>query len=230
VDEVRCRSERDRLPSILELVTLVDVGNYDPAIDTDAFPGTPPGIYLSSSYVGDTEDLIWGVYFLYGLVLLDSKYEGYDIRCVRGEPLVATGPFEESVNSGERVVDDKATGLMWQGCPAGVSGDSCQQGSSTTHTWEEALSYCESLTWAGYDDWRLPDYYELSAIVNYESYEPAIDSDGFPGTPADDFWSSSPNVSDTDKAWSVGFAYGTVNIYDKTNAVDVRCVRGEYAP
>lgn len=218
-----------RLPSVRELATLVDVSRHDPAIDTDQFPNASPGISVSSSSFSNT-DLVLCVFFRYGLVLFDSKNEGYDVRCVRGEPLAATGPLEESVISGERVVDDRATGLMWQGCPAGASGDSCEQGNSSTHIWEEALSYCESLTWADYDDWRLPDYYELSTIIDYESYDPAIDTDSFPGTSSEVFWSSSSNVSDTDKAWHVDFLYGGVNIYDKTNAGDVRCVRGEYAP
>jgi hypothetical protein len=218
-----------RLPAVLELVTLVDINTYDPAIDTDEFPGDSSGLYVSSSSIDNT-DIVWCVFFRIGVVLVDSKSEGYNVRCLRGAPAGTSRPFEESVISGERVVSDEATGLMWQGCPAGVSGDACQQGSSATYTWEEAHSYCEDLTWADYDDWRLPDYYELSTIINYETYNPSIDTDGFPSTPSENFWSSSLNVGDTDRAWYVDFSFGTENVNDKTNAIDVRCARGVYAP
>ena len=33
--------------------------------------------------------------------------------------------------------------------------------------WEEALSYCETLDYAGYEDWRLPNAKELQSIVDY---------------------------------------------------------------
>jgi hypothetical protein len=33
--------------------------------------------------------------------------------------------------------------------------------------WQEALAFCQNLTTAGYDDWRLPNAKELQSIVDY---------------------------------------------------------------
>lgn len=41
--------------------------------------------------------------------------------------------------------------------------------------WCEALAYCENLTFAGHDDWRLPNIRELQSIVDYGRFTLAID-------------------------------------------------------
>ncbi|MCC6160526.1 MAG: DUF1566 domain-containing protein [Deltaproteobacteria bacterium] len=49
---------------------------------------------------------------------------------------------------------DPASGLTWQF-------ESSQQGAS----WEDATSFCEGATLAGYDDWRLPTISELRTLI-----------------------------------------------------------------
>ncbi len=39
------------------------------------------------------------------------------------------------------------------------------------------------------------------------------------------FWSSSSRADDTGRAWSVGFGYGGVYSYNKTDGTNARCVR-----
>jgi Protein of unknown function (DUF1566) len=34
-------------------------------------------------------------------------------------------------------------------------------------SWQQALAWCEDLTLAGHDDWRLPNAKELPSIVDY---------------------------------------------------------------
>lgn len=46
-------------------------------------------------------------------------------------------------------------------------------------------------------------------------------------TVANNYWSSSTNVNNTNNAWNVNFNNGNVNNNDKTNNNYVRCVRGE---
>ncbi|MBI5548961.1 MAG: DUF1566 domain-containing protein [Deltaproteobacteria bacterium] len=73
-----------RLPTVVELQSIVDFGRYDPAIDPMAFPNTPPDSFWTSSVlVGHFNDA-WVVYFAYGTVaydngLLDDNW----VRCVR---------------------------------------------------------------------------------------------------------------------------------------------------
>src|SRR6185295_7572041 len=42
-------------------------------------------------------------------------------------------------------------------------------------TWCGALAYCEGLTLAGHDDWRLPNVMELVSLVDYGRSQPAIE-------------------------------------------------------
>ena len=64
----------------------------------------------------------------------------------------------------EPVVIDRVTGLMWQGCPAGLSDSSCSTGTVAKYAWVDAVAYCDSLEWGGYGDWHLPDFYELDSL------------------------------------------------------------------
>ena len=123
-------------------------------------------------------------------------------------PLFAA--FNSATVNGDVIVTDTETGLVWQ--KTYVSGK----------TWQEALPYCESLTYAGYSDWRLPNKNELASLVNYEKYNPASD---FPDMPSNYFWSSSTYVNLTNRAWFVNFGSGGVFNYIKTNNSSVRCVR-----
>ena len=76
-------------------------------------------------------------------------------------PVLALGSGRFVRTSGSQpVVRDNTTGLIWQGCEAGLSGDSCT-GTSEEMTWEAALDYCDSLEWAGMSDWYLPGPKEL---------------------------------------------------------------------
>jgi hypothetical protein len=66
------------------------------------------------------------------------------------------------VDNGDGTVTDTCTCLMWL--------KSTEPG---TYTWQEALKHCESLEYAGHDDWRLPNGIELRSIVNYGRVNPA---------------------------------------------------------
>ena len=66
--------------------------------------------------------------------------------------------FSAEKIAGDYVVFDNNTGLRWQwqwlyGAP------------NVSYTWEEALAYCENLTYAGSSDWRLPSPEEIVSIV-----------------------------------------------------------------
>jgi len=126
-------------------------------------------------------------------------------------PLFAA--FNSSTVNGDVIVTDTEIGLVWQKTYV------------KEKTWQQALSYCESLTYAGYSDWRLPNKNELASLVNYRKYNPASD---FPDMPSEDFWSSTTYVQKFDPsyaAWSVGFYKGNVDHGYMTYDYYVRCVR-----
>ncbi|MBP5434966.1 DUF1566 domain-containing protein [bacterium] len=198
-----------RLPTPKELLTIVDNSKYNPAIDTTYFPNTPSSYFWSSSTFVYYTDAAWYVDFNYGYVYNDYKTNSYYVRCVRGAAL-PTGSFTSTTVQGDVIVTDTETGLVWQ--KTYVSGK----------TWQQALSYCESLTYAGYSDWRLPNKNELASLINYEKDSPASD---FPDMLSTGFWSSSNHVGKIDGAWFVNFDDGLVGSSYKTSNGNVRCVR-----
>lgn len=111
------------------------------------------------------------------------------------------------------IVLDKITGLVWQ-----------RSVSAASYTWTEAKSYCEGLSLAGFSDWRLPTRIELVSLVTGE-WNPSIDRDAFPSTPAVEFWSSSPSAAFPSTAWVVEFAYASTQGASMTSKFRARCVR-----
>ena len=62
---------------------------------------------------------------------------------------------------------------------------------------------------AGFDDWRAPSVDELFALADRTRVRPAIDTEYFPDTPNDWFWSNTPYAGDpSDCAWFVYFGSG----------------------
>ncbi|MFI3195587.1 MAG: DUF1566 domain-containing protein, partial [Methylococcaceae bacterium] len=76
-----------------------------------------------------------------------------------------------------------------------------------------------------YSDWRLPNIAELQTIVERDNYYPAINTELFPNTPSDVFWSSSPYVGYASSAWGVYFSSGLVDSSYRGSAFPVRLVR-----
>ncbi len=72
-----------RLPSVLELQSIVDYGSSNPAINGAAFPGTNASSYWSASSYAASSTPAWHVSFLNGHVLANDKTDSYYVRCVR---------------------------------------------------------------------------------------------------------------------------------------------------
>ncbi len=121
----------------------------------------------------------------------------------------ATGcPSERRfVDNGNGTVTDTCTGLMWQQNTADVNEDG-QSTFDDSIQWCNAMIYCENLSFAGHDDWRLPNIRELQSIVDYGRVNPSIDPvfDALSST----YWSSTSNVSHLDLGWYVVFGRGFV--------------------
>jgi hypothetical protein len=105
-------------------------------------------------------------------------------------------------------VRDTLTNLVWQ-----------RQASATTMTWTAAKIYCSS---AGL---RLPTVKELFSIVDFVVSPPHIDKKAFPSTPAESFWTSSPDAGYCGAAWVVQFDYGLWSNTQESATYRVRCVR-----
>jgi hypothetical protein len=96
--------------------------------------------------------------------------------------------INEFTNNGDSTISDNATGLMWM-----------KFDSDSTMNWEEALAYAESMEFAEYSDWRLPDVKELQSIVDYSR------SPGTTGSAAIDPLFSTTQI--TNEAGQIDYGY-----------------------
>jgi len=197
-----------RLPSRRELVSVL---NYiQDEADTTYFQSSGSDYWSSTTSVVSSDVAWWlmGNRVIYGSGGDSALY----VRCVRG----SSWGQNSFVDNGDGTVTDNMSGLIWQQYDDGVA-----------RNWEEALAYCEGLTFAGSSDWRLPDIKELESLVyinssNETPFLPAIDSTYFPTTQTDKYWSS---TSDYYSTWIVDFATGWVDREDKASFKFSRCLR-----
>ena len=95
-------------------------------------------------------------------------------------------------------------------------------------TWENAKARCEALTYGGYE-WRLPTMKELLSITDHDRYSPALNSYYFRNLSDEVFWSSTPNLSETeyDEMWVLYSGNGGTNAYSLTSTSPyIACVSG----
>jgi hypothetical protein len=218
-----------RLPAIEELLKIVDAGSSKPAIDMGTFPGTPSQWFWTSTVdQSNPQNSAWYVDFNYGSTLTYYQPDNTTraVRCVRGATASAAD-FSKNLNiPDEPVVSHNNTGLMWQGCLAGQSGEDCTGGSLSSVVWKSSLRYCNTLNWGGYDDWRLPNRNELLSIVDFARGLPSINPTVFPNTPSESCWTSTTQISDPSYGWLINFGYGRIDYASKPYVYRVRCVRG----
>ncbi|MGE4319523.1 MAG: DUF1566 domain-containing protein [Deferribacterales bacterium] len=200
-----------RLPSVDELVSIVDFGRNNPSVNS-AFINTGSFGYWTSSEFIENTDYASNISFANVIMGFANKTNGLYVRCVRGDSYPAAN-FERDATYG--IVTDKRTGLMWQDDTAVTT---------TTMTWAAAISACEDSTLGGYTDWRLPNIRELSSITDRSVSHPAISS-VFSNMVDSIFWSSTA-VYNTASVWSTIFSYGYIGYYNITDSRYVRCVRG----
>lgn len=110
------------------------------------------------------------------------------------------------------VVVDKSTGLMWMRCTLGADwheGGCVSNGfAASWMNWKTANDRAQQLSYAGYDDWRLPTIDELESIVASGCVRPSIDLDVFPKTEERSYWTATPYEFNDDYVWKVNFLNG----------------------
>jgi hypothetical protein len=111
---------------------------------------------------------------------------------------VAPATASHFVDNGDGTVTDTRTGLMWS--KATLCDDEIDHA--------KAGDICAALALAGHTDWRLPTVEELFLLADRSKVSPAIDTDAFPDTKSDWYWSSTVHASDSSYAWIVHFDDG----------------------
>lgn len=117
-------------------------------------------------------------------------------------------------DNGDGTVTDTWTGLMWT--KATVAKDQ-------THA--QASAAVKQLDVGGYTNWRLPNDHELLSLVDRSRYAPAIDTDAFPDTVNDWYWTCTPCAWGASCAWVVSFYGGLAGYGHRGYNACVRAVR-----
>ncbi|AKB74997.1 hypothetical protein MSLAZ_1736 [Methanosarcina lacustris Z-7289] len=208
-----------RLPTVKDLWSIRDFSQGWPWVDTDYF-------YLVGNGTEGAQQHSWSS----NLYLVKDEYQNDQVigspafivndwtghikamsgnrfvRAVRGGTSYGINDF---VDNGDGTVTDNATGLMWSQNDSGKGMD-----------WEDALAYAENSTYAGYDDWRLPNAKELQSIADYSGTFPAMNTSEFNLTELTNikgqtdypfYWSSTSNpVEGSDGEVAEGSVYAWV--------------------
>jgi len=164
-------------------------------------PGGLPDTGLTKCYSSTAEEIDCG-----GLLPTICFGQGQDGYLNTGCP----NDLSRFTVSVDDTVIDNCTGLQWQRFTGGQL------------DWCTALEFCEGLSSAGHDDWRLPNGRELLSIVDYGRFGPATDP-VFVGE-LEPYWSSTSSVVPS-SAWVVYFETGSASTNTKDKFRYVRAVR-----
>ena len=142
----------------------------------------------------------------------------------------ASTPTNRFVVNANGTVNDTATGLIWKRCAEGQSGTNCT-GMPNSFTWQQALQHAEQTSFAGFDDWRLPNYKELYSLIEVRCFEPAINLTIFPNASSSLFWSASSSTSirtwNYRESFVLDFSSGQILSRERDNSIPgVWLVRG----
>ena len=164
-----------------------------PFIHTDYFDFSYPtsGRYIDVQFISKTTYngvALGNTATFFGLNLADGRIKAYPqrgnvssslfkARFVRGNLNYGINDFADH---GDGTITDNATELMWSKYD---SGDEVFDHPIAQYTnndgslnWEESLNFSENVSFAGYDDWRLPSAKELHSILDYSRSPDATNS------------------------------------------------------
>ncbi|MFA6145003.1 MAG: DUF1566 domain-containing protein [Sulfuricurvum sp.] len=134
-----------------------------------------------------------------------------------------------TVVSKNGIAKDSATGLEWQDNEPYTDAEKEARSKKTNNgkagNWEYAKQYCDNLSLGGKNDWRLPNIYELTTLLDNTKKEAPYIIDGFQNIVSDYYWTSTTVASVTSGVRGVNFDYGDDGWDYKTTSGYVRCVR-----
>jgi hypothetical protein len=154
--------------------------------------------------------------------------------------VVQAGASASFIDNGDGTITDNNSGLMWE--KKSRDGSIHDYGDSY-NPWDDAFAFIDSLntmSFAGYSDWRLPNRHELETLLNLGTHDPPVypefDTNCTNGctvltcscTAQAKYWSStSSSLSPTVNKWTVEFRDGFCTEDGKnTTGKRVRAVRG----
>jgi hypothetical protein len=203
------------LPTLIELLSIVDLRQFAPSINTSVFPGTPNENFWSSTPFAWAPNLSWSISFDVGNSLNRARQNAGRARCVV-RPSPAVGGHYVIATDG--TVYDAQTRLTWQ-----------RKAPPRFYKPAEAEGYCNLLPLGKYaSGWHLPTKKQLETLVSFQALTTnTLDQEAFPGEPVlgTEYWSSTPYVEDANKTWMVN-SYDGTSYYRENDTIGIlaRCV------
>ncbi len=235
------------LPNMRELHSLMDFSESSPALHEshpfeDVHTSFQNNLYWSSSTNSYHSVCAWYVDMARGGVRFCQKIETNYVWAVRSisdgdAPVPVTGqtisfrpgddgdlqrgvtwPVSRFTDNGDQTVMDNFTGLVWSrnASPGGRM------------LWTDAIDYCNSLEYGGYNDWRLPDIREIHSLIDCGEHDFCL-PEGHPFINVQSYlyWSSTSCASFPNaRCQTISIASGRVNDYNKTEDFYIWPVRG----
>lgn len=208
-----------RLPNCHELYSILNHNRVNPAMDINNFTTTTAEYWWSSQRQNNDPTKVWATNAGGGVgnhpkaeTISAGGNKRFHVRAVRD--VNPTSTITHFTNNGNGTVTDNLTGLMWVQAPA-----------SDTLNWENALTTAESLSFAGYDDWRLPNIKELQSINDESIANPSVSATYFSIGNNRQVWSSTTLVNQPTQAWYLQTKFGITTYSPKTSRLYVMFVR-----
>jgi len=210
-----------RLPEAHEAFSILNHQNTNPSLNTSIFTTSTAEYWWTSNFQVNDNTKVWAINAGGGIgnhpkteTISAGGIKKFHVRAVRSVSSSTIIAIRYTDN-GNSTITDNATKLIWQKNPF-----------ADTLTWEQALSYANTLAISGINDWRLPNIKEIQSINDESLSNPSINPSYFGITTAKKFWSSTTLPNQTSKAWYLDTQFGITTHANKTNKIYVICVRG----
>jgi formylglycine-generating enzyme required for sulfatase activity len=210
-----------RLPTSIELFSINNYNNLNPALDSSYFTKTNAQYWWTSEKRADDSAVVWVVNAGGGIgphpQTETLSAGGTRIFCTRAVRDLVSTQFHvpHFTDNGDGTITDNNTGLVWQKIQPPDS-----------MTWDDALVYSKTVFLRGKTDWRLPNVKELQSLNDVSLINPSFNKNYFPNITSGTYWTSTTLFLTESKAWDINLLYGIVSYNDKTSKENVLLVRG----
>lgn len=208
-----------RMPSILELNSLLNHDKNNPALNTVYFTATAAQYWWSGQKQVNDATKAWCANAGGGIgnhpvseTVSAGGAKKFHVRAVRdiSTPTTIATRFIDNKNG---TTTDQLTGLIWQQIP------------TDSMTWEQALITAENLVSGGSSQWRMPNIKEIQSISEVSIYNPSISKTYFSGISTAWYWSSTSLANQSTRAWYLDTQFGITTQALKTNKLRLLAVR-----
>jgi hypothetical protein len=209
-----------RLPNAHEAFSILNHQLVNPALNVQVFTTTAAEYWWTSDRQANDSSKVWATNAGGGIgnhpkseTISAGGPKKFHVRAVRDAiaPLAIPNQYTDN---GNNTITDHLTDLIWQKAPF-----------SDSLSWEQSLTYADTLTTAGFNDWRLPNIKELQSLNDETRINPSINSTYFNVTNVNKYWSSTTLPNQTAKAWYLNNQFGITTYDNKTVKHNLICVR-----